>query len=224
MYLYWFYWALAYLPFHIFYPTKVIGRKNLPSKKQKAILACNHTSNLDIAVVNTRLYARPYTLAKHTLFKNKFMAMLMHSLGAIEVNRNELGLSTVKKVLKILKENHWLIMFPEGTRNNVSEDEQLSLKGGLAMFSIKSGAPIVPMWLMKKPKFLRRNVLLIGKPFYLNQFEGQRLNSEVIAQATVIISQKMHELRDDYLAEQAAKLQMKKAKKEKRNKKIVKIK
>lgn len=212
MWMYWFYWIIAFLPIRIFYPTKVIGRKNLP-KKKKAILACNHTSNLDIAVVNIRLYARPYTLAKHTLFKGKFRAALMHSLGAIEVNREEVGLSTVKKVLKILKNDRWLIMFPEGTRNNISEGEQLSLKGGLAMFSIKSGAPIVPMWLMKKPRFLRRNVLLIGEPFRLTQFEGQRLNSEVTAQATVIISQKMQGLRDGYLAECRAKAEAKEQRK-----------
>lgn len=205
-------WVLAFLPIRIFFPTKIIGRKNLP-KKKKAILTCNHRSNSDIVVIDGYMHRRPYTLAKHTLFEKKFKGAVLKSYGAIPVNRESVGLSTVKTVLNVLKKDKWLLIFPEGTRKDISDDEQMSLKNGTAMFALKSGAPIVPMWLIKKPKVFSRNVLLIGEPFSVEQFAGQKITSEVLGEVSKIISQKMQELRDDYLKQQQEKKEKKLAKK-----------
>lgn len=215
MFFYWLCYWLSFLPVKIFFPTKIIGKKNLPRKK-KAILTCNHRSNSDVVVVDIGLRARPYILAKHTLFENKFNGAVLKSFGAIPVNRDSMGLSTVKTVLNALKDEKWLLIFPEGTRKDISNDEQMSLKNGTAMFALKSGAPVVPMWLVKKPKVFSRNVLLIGEPFELKQFEGQKLTNEILSEASGIISEKMQQLRDNYLKEQ----ELKKMKKKKINKKI----
>lgn len=204
MFFYWFCYSLAFLPLKIFWPTKVIGKKNLP-KKEKAILACNHRSNTDIAVLDINLKRRPYVLAKDSLFKNKFKGAILKSWGAIPVDRQNVGISVIKKVLKLLNENNWLLVFPEGTRKDITDEENMSLKNGTAMFAIKSKSPIVPMWLVKKPKFCHRNVLLIGEKFYLDEFYDKKLNAEVLNEASKVISQKMQELRDDYLKKQQSK-------------------
>ncbi len=200
MFFYWFCYYLAFLPVRIFLPTKVIGRKNLP-KKHKAILTCNHRSNADVVVTNSYLHAKPCILAKHSLFKNKLKGAILKSWGAVPVDRESVGISSIKTVLGELKKEKWLLIFPEGTRKNVSDEEQMSLKNGTAMFALKSNAPIVPMWLVKKPKIFSRNVLLIGEPFYLTEFQGQKLTTEVLTNASQVISEKMQKLRDDYLQE-----------------------
>ena len=84
--------ALCYLPVNLFYSTKIIGRKNVP-KKGAAILCCNHRSNMDIVVIDIKFFRRPYVLAKHTLFKNKFVGAVLKSYGGISVNREQVGAS-----------------------------------------------------------------------------------------------------------------------------------
>lgn len=190
--------ALVYLPLTVLYPTKVIGKKNVP-RKGGAILCCNHRSNMDIVIVNNKFFRRPYTLAKHTLFENKFVGAVLKSYGAIPVNREQVGVNSIKTALGALKKGKRLLLFPEGTRKDITDEESLSLKNGTAMFALKSQAPIIPMWLVKKPKACSFNVLLVGEPFYLKEFEGQKVTKEVLEEASKIISFKMQKLRDDYL-------------------------
>lgn len=210
---YWLVWLLLYLPLRIFCPLKIIGKNNIP-KKQKVILSCNHSSNLDPILIDSHFIKRPYILAKHTLFKNKLVGAVLKSWGAIPVNRENVEISTIKTVLNVLKQDKMLLIFPQGRREKDLADMQ-GAKNGLAMFALKTNSPIVPMWYVKKPRFFRCNTLLIGKPFYLEGFEGQKLTQEVLTNASNIIIQKMYELRDNYLKEQEQKKQAKLAKKNK---------
>ena len=213
---YWLCWILAFLPLRLFWPTKFIGKKNIP-KKQRAILACNHSSNMDVVIINSRLVPNPYVLAKHTLFKHKLTGAILKSWRAIPVNRGNVELSSMKKVFSILKKEQKLLIFPQGTRKE-EQDDLNSVKSGLAMFSLKTNSPIVPMWFVKKPKAFRRNVLLIGKPFYLEGFEGKKLTQEVLEEASNIVVKKMFELRDDYVKQQEEKRQAKLERKTKNKK------
>lgn len=212
---YWLCWLLIFLPGRILWPTKVIGKKNIP-KKQKVILSCNHTSNLDPIIIDMHLVTRPYILAKHTLFKNKFFGAILRSWGGIPVNRENVEISTIKKVLSVLNKDKMLLVFPQGRREKDVDDMQ-GAKNGLVMFALKTGAPIVPMWFVKKPKLFRRNVLLIGKPFYLTELKGQKPTQEVLARGGEIVISKMHELRDNYLKQQEEKKQAKLNKKQKKS-------
>ncbi len=214
---YWLCWLLIFLPLRIFWPLKIVGKKNIP-KKQKVILACNHSSNLDPVLIDSHFIKRPYILAKHTLFKNKFFGAILKSWGAIPVNRENVEMSTIKTVLNVLKKEKMLLIFPQGRREKDLADMQ-GAKNGLALFALKTNSPIVPMWYVNKPKLFRRNTLLIGKPFYLEGFEGQKLTQDVLTSASNIVIQKMFELRDEYLKQQEDKKQQKLIKKQEKQQK-----
>ena len=68
--------ALCWLPVRIFYPTKVIGKKNM-LKKQGFVFACNHYSNMDPIIINIQLNTKMRFLAKKELFKNKFLGFVL---------------------------------------------------------------------------------------------------------------------------------------------------
>lgn len=212
---YWLCWLLMFLPGRILWPTKVIGKKNIP-KKQKVILACNHTSNLDPVVIDLHLVPNPYILAKHTLFKNKLIGAILRSWRGIPVNRENVEISTIKTVLNVLKKDKKLLVFPQGRREKDVNDMQ-GAKNGLVLFALKSGAPIVPMWFVKKPRLFRRNVLLIGEPFYLTELEGQKPTQEVLNKGGEIVINKMQALRDQYLAEEETQKQAKLNRKKNKN-------
>lgn len=167
--IFWITMTLIWPFFTLFFPTKVIGKKNLV--KGKVIWACNHQSNWDIWVIGTRLYKRFYTLSKKELFKNKIVGGYLKKLGTIPVDRGKADIEAVKCCLRVLKDKKKpLVIFPTGTRTS-SPDEVKNLKNGVSMFAKKSDAPIVPIVLVRKPKFLRRNRMVIGEPIYPNNFE-----------------------------------------------------
>ena len=185
---------LLYLPFKILYPTKVIGKKNLP--KGSCIIASNHTSNLDAVVFALNTWEKKYYLAKKELFKNKFMTFFLKRFGAIKIDRQTSDVSAIENSLKVLKNGKKLVIFPEGTRVNNENMELGQVKQGVSMFAIKAKTQIVPMFLLSRPKMFKRNKIFIGKPFSLDEFYDKRLDNETLSQATLIVEEKMNELRE----------------------------
>jgi len=186
--------CLLALPVRLSYPTKFIGKENIP--KGACIIASNHTSNLDAVILAVNTWEKKYYVAKKELFKNKLVGSFLKSMGAIKIDRQATDITAIKNCMKVLKENKKLVIFPEGTRTN-NQDMQLGeVKHGVAMFAIKAKVPIVPMFIAKKPKFWRRNRVMIGKPFTLEEFYGKKLDNDVLQQASEVVATKMNEIRE----------------------------
>lgn len=180
--------------FKIFYPTKIIGKQNIP--KGGAILASNHTSNLDAVLMAANTWEKRYYLAKKELFQNKMMSFFLKGIGAIKINRENPEVSAIKTCMKVLKNNKRLVIFPEGTRNKSDSMQLGEMKHGVSMFAIKAKVPIVPMFISRRPKIFRRTIITYGEPFELDAFYGKRLDSETLEQAGAIVTEKMEALRE----------------------------
>ena len=135
-------------------------------------------------------------MAKKELFKNKFFGKIVKSFGAIPVDRDNLDVKSMMQALRVLKEGHKLVVFPEGTRNKTGTTELQQLKSGSMLFAVKSKAPIVPLMLNGKAKFMRKTHLIVGKPFELSEFYGKKLTDEDLAQMDNIVRAKMLEQQD----------------------------
>ncbi len=182
------------MPIGICYPTKFIGKKNLP--KGACIIASNHTSNLDAILLAIHTWRKKYYLAKKELFANKISATVYKGIGCIKIDREKSDINAIKACLKVLKDGKKLVIFPEGTRTNNEGMELGEVKHGVAMFATKARVPVVPMFIQKKPKFFRRNRVYIGKPFELDEFYGKKLSSEDMEKASEVVAEKMNELRE----------------------------
>ena len=151
---------LCWLPIKILFPTKIIGKENLI--KGKAILCCNHQSNIDTIPIYYAGKTKVYALCKKELCNTKFKAYFMKKMRAIPVNRQKPEISSIKKCFEVLNNNYNLLIFPQGTR--MKTEEATGIKEGIAMFALKSKAPVIPMVYKKKNRIFRRNTLVIGKP------------------------------------------------------------
>ena len=188
---------LLAVPIRLSYPTKFIGKENIP--KGPCIIASNHTSNLDAVLLAVHTWEKKFYLAKKELFKNKLFGSFLKSVGAIEIDRQATDVGAIKNCMRILKKGKKLVIFPEGTRNH-NDDMQLGqVKHGVSMFAIKAKVPIVPMFIAKQPKFWRRNKVIIGQPFLLEEFYGKKLDNEILTQASDIVAAKINELRESQL-------------------------
>ncbi len=185
---------LLALPIRLLFPTKIIGRKNIP--KGACILSSNHTSNMDSVMLAVKTWEKKYYLAKKELFKNKIFGFFLTKLGAIKIDRQANDINAIKNCLKVLKNNKKLVIFPEGTRVHNENMELGEVKHGVAMFAIKAKVPVVPIFILRQPKIFRRNKIFVGSPFTLEEFYGKRLDSNELERAGQIVTVKMNELRE----------------------------
>ncbi len=185
---------LTNIPLRILYPTKFIGKRNIP--KGACIIASNHKSNMDAILLASHTWEKKYYLAKKELFEKKVKASFLKSFGGISVDRQANDVGAIKECLKVLKKNKKLVIFPEGTRTN-NEDQSLGqVKQGVAMFAIKAKVPVVPMFIVKKPKVFRFNRVYFGQPFTLEEFYDKKLTAEELELATAKVAEKLNELKD----------------------------
>lgn len=185
---------IAALPLRMLFPTKIIGKKNIPNGA--CIISSNHTSNMDAVMLAVKTWEKKYYLAKKELFKNKLFGFILKKCGAVKIDRQANDVTAIKNCLKILKNNKKLVIFPEGTRVHNENMELGEVKHGVAMFAIKAKVPIVPMFITKTPKIFRRNRIYIGEPFTLEEFYGKKLTEEELKSAGEIVTTKMQEIRE----------------------------
>jgi 1-acyl-sn-glycerol-3-phosphate acyltransferase len=144
-------------------------------ESSRYIVAANHNSNLDPLVIGSNFPIRLKYFAKDELFHIFFIGRAIRMLGGVPVlqeDRNAAA-TALKTLLNLLQGGDSVILFPEGSR---SPDGKLKpLEGGTALISIKSGVPIIPVYVSGtfeampsgakwvKPKKIR---LIFGKAIY----------------------------------------------------------
>ena len=160
-----------------FFKFEVIGTENITSEGN-LIIDANHKSNLDpIFVASAVNKKRKMTaIAKEELFKNKILAKILNKVEIIPINRQNPGLGTIKRILKYIKNDYALVMFPEGTRSKT--DDFNNAKAGLSLFATKAKAEIVPCTIYSSYKLFKPAKIYFGEPISLEEYYKQKLTSE----------------------------------------------
>ncbi len=154
----------------IVHPVKVVGGENMPPDG-KAILCANHQSLQDPLVLATYVGRKMHFMAKKELFKVKLFGKVLSALGAFPVARGQNDLGAIRTSFKLLSEEKALGIFPEGTR--FSDGEMHEAKNGVAMIALRTGAKVVPAYIIGNYKPFRRMTLNIGKSVDLSDFGGK---------------------------------------------------
>ena len=202
--------AIAYLPFKLIYPTKVINKRDFP-KERKVLLVCNHLSWKDIIVTAINLPHYRHFVAKKEIGKNRLVHKLARWLGVIFIDRGKADMSAMREILGVLKKGEGVTIFPEGTRNKVDTSLQ-EVKSGVVMFSVKGGAPIVPAIIHEKARAFRRNYMYLLPAFELEDLKGRRLDTPTVEEGAAIVAAKLSEAKQrlDYYVEHRKDKQFKK--------------
>src|SRR3954464_1220464 len=79
-------------------------------------------------------------MAKQELFSNPLISTYLKHILAFPVDRDRLGIKTVKHARHLLASGQIIGMFPTGTRSTMAT----SPKAGVARLAVMTGAPIVP--------------------------------------------------------------------------------
>ena len=200
--------------FCLLYPCKIYGKKNLPNGR--AVLVSNHFSALDCGFI-AKVYNKDIKfLAKKEIFKNKFISWLIKSFGGIPIDRDKPDMKSLVTAIKVLKEEHKLAIFAEGTRNKSGTDELQPIKGGAIVFAVKTKSPIVPIMILKKLRFMRKTPLIVGEPFELSEYYDKKYGEKELLEMEEIVAEKMRALHGQLKEIVNNKKNRKKSKKDKK--------
>lgn len=161
---------LCRLVFTIGYGFTVYGTENIP-RNGPVIVVANHSSLLDGFVLAACLPRKVTYFSSAYLFGLPLAGPFLRGIGAIPVQKNEGGVTAIKKALQVLAAGGVLGIFPEG---GVGLGEKVrDLQAGWAYLAIKSGAPVLPVAIRGSSNALPpgariprrgRITVIIGKP------------------------------------------------------------
>jgi 1-acyl-sn-glycerol-3-phosphate acyltransferase len=119
------------------------GMQYVP-RRGPALIIANHQSYLDPIVIGLAARRRIWSLARKTLFRNPLFGFLIHSLNAIPVDLEGVGIQGFRLILQELKRGRAVMVFPEGDRTWDGVIKEL--RPGIHLLIKKVPAmPIVPM-------------------------------------------------------------------------------
>jgi len=126
--------------FYTCYRFRATGRCHIP-RSGPVLFVSNHQSYLDPIIVGIGSHPRQFfPMARSTLWQNRLVGWLIHTLKAIPVDRGEADMAAIRKCIEVLKADRSLLLFPEGTRT--LDGRTGGFKTG-TMLIIKRAKPVV---------------------------------------------------------------------------------
>jgi 1-acyl-sn-glycerol-3-phosphate acyltransferase len=162
---------------HLFWPIKIEG-EDISNYQGPFILASNHVSYLDPIILGIVVQRPINFITKKEIYDNPFFNFILKRVGAIPVDQKNINPVSIKKSLILLKDNHILGIFPEGTRS--IDGTLLELNAGMIKIALQANVPIIPVGLSgtfeiyppeaKFPLFFKRKYIYVnfGKPYNLD--------------------------------------------------------
>ena len=154
---------------HTLFRLRVIGRENF-NVEGPAIIAANHQSYLDPPLIGVAYPGELHYLARNTLFKRRLFNWILTEVNAIPVDRDRGDVGALRAVLKLLKDGHRTVIFPEGTRTLTGQIQ--NARPGIGMIVAKTLVPVIPARIFgsfeswpKNGKFKPHPItVIVGKP------------------------------------------------------------
>lgn len=165
-------YPIAWFFFNLVHPGKAIGRQQVP--QGPCLLCGNHTRYSDPFFILFALGRKdhPYIMAKGELLRYPILGWILKKVGVFGVDRGKSDVKAIKEALRVLKDGHKLLLFPEGTR--FRDGETQGAKTGAAMLALRTGVPIVPIWMPAKKKWFAPTPVVFGDPYYPETAEGAK--------------------------------------------------
>ncbi len=158
------------------YLRRINGLEHLPSKGP-CLIVSNHLSYLDSLIVSS-IYRKRYIviLASNEIKKQPLMHWLSKLNVTIFVDTERNSTTYLKELIRLLKRDHIVLLYPEGTRSR--QGKMNEPRSGFVKIAHSLGVPLLP-WGVKGsfeilpphrifPRFRRCEVFL-GKPVKINR-------------------------------------------------------
>ncbi len=166
-----------------FFRYQVVGREKLV-QSGSVLIASNHESFLDPPLVGIAYDDDVYYLARKTLFRGP-TSWLYPRWNAIPVDQEAPDMSSLKRIVKILRSGQRVVVFPEGART--LDGELQPGEAGVGLIAAKSHATIQPVRIFGAREALPRGsgrlkfhpiTIVVGDPIELTPAEQKAKGRE----------------------------------------------
>ncbi|MDA8975293.1 1-acyl-sn-glycerol-3-phosphate acyltransferase [Akkermansiaceae bacterium] len=120
---------------------RVIGKEKLV-QEGGVLIAANHESFLDPPLIGIAYDSEVNYLARKTLFKG-FFKWLYTNWNAVPIDQDRPDMSSLKRIIKILRSGERVVIFPEGART--LDGELQPAQAGTGLIASKSKAIVQPI-------------------------------------------------------------------------------
>ena len=171
--------AKVFFCFRVIHPERVI-------QEGPVILAMNHQSYLDPPFAGISCRRAIYFLARKTLLDVPLLGWILPKLNVVFVDQEGTDRSALKALIRILRENHGVLVFPEGSRT-LDGNLQPALPG-VGFVIAKTLAPVVPMRIFGAHEALPRGggklrfcpvTIVVGDPIFFTAADLEGSHREV---------------------------------------------
>lgn len=168
----WFLRAIIRMLLFCFYRHRWYTPRNVPDEGPVLLLS-NHQSYLDLVLLGTGLGHRHFhSMARRTLFRNRFFAWLISSLNAFEVDQSKGDIRAMRTAIERLEQGNLLLVFPEGSR---TPDGKVHRMAPGVMLLVRRARPLIipaavegayDIWPIRaaRPKLRGRTAVKYGEP------------------------------------------------------------
>ena len=149
--------GFAWLMLRVLMPVRYHGKEKLSGLKGSFVLISNHLHALDPLILAYPIPEQCVFLGKKELGKSPVAAKVLNRLNCIRAGKP-------------------LVIFPEGTRHHEGQMEQI--ENGTSLMVLRSGVPLIPVYLDRPMKFFRRSNAYVGDPIPYEDLREQGVNRE----------------------------------------------
>ena len=163
----------------LFHRIQVEGRENVPTGG--CLIVSNHVSFMDPTTVGWAVAREIHYLARKNLFKPPLLSWLLPMVNVLPIDRDGHDIAGLRRIIKMLKDGHAVLLFPEGTRS--ADGTIQSSEPGAGLVALKAGVPILPVRVFGTYECLSRHMkqlrfrpirVVIGKPYQPAILEGRK--------------------------------------------------
>ncbi len=189
--------AISFPVLRVVYRERWRGAERLPTEGGY-VLAANHLSNADPWPLGMALFPGRYLrfMAKSELFWFPLGAFIT-ACGAFPVRRGERDEEALETAVRLCREGHVVVMFPEGTRRakGLRKRHEPRWRSGAARIALEAGVPLVPAGILGTERLTRFGALRVafGNPVRLDDLAALTLDDAAVA-ATERLSSAITEL------------------------------
>ena len=173
----------------LIYRFQVTGREHIPPTG--AVIICsNHIHGFDCLLLAMFCKRQIFYMGKMELFKKPIIGYLLRKVGAFPVDRGTTDMKAYRHTIDLLKNEKVLGIFSQGTRAQDFEN----VKGGVGVFALKTGAPIVPVGISGTYRLFSRMRVNFGPPISMEPYQGLKVKSDLVDEVMSKVTSKVSEL------------------------------
>ncbi len=172
----------------VLFRPQVTGVANVPAEGP-VIIAPVHRSFADFGFSAFVTRRKLFFMAKDDLWRNRLLGRLLFALGAFPVHRQSADREALRNAEEVLRAGQVLVLFPEGTRQEGPEVQQLL--EGAAFLAARTGAQIVPVGIGGSDRAMPKGSL-IPKPFRVSVVVGPPLPPPARSQGGRVSRTRVH--------------------------------